>query len=131
MTLQYKSAREVLTMVKNEEVTRLAALSHAIGMRDSLKARNKNLRASLWDKTIDSLGTVTNAPEPAITVKKTPVPSVKKTPEEKLAMGMVKKKVDGCIMYIWPTEFWSLGKNGYALSKAKAAQGLSMLMARP
>ena len=95
MTLQHKSAREVLTMVHNNEVTRLAALSYAIEMRDSLKARNKNLRASLWVKTIDSLTSdpVPSSPEPAIAPEPAITVRHKNPPKKNLLWAWLRRKL--------------------------------------
>jgi len=131
ITLQLKSANEVYDMVKNNEVPQNIALEYARNKHDDLKDRNKNRRAMLWARLIEKLEPKDiELEKPANNNTDIPAhlrPDFKRvTPEEKLARGMVMKKVDGCKMYVWPTQFWSLGKNGYTLSKAKQALGAAL-----
>lgn len=135
-TFELKSAREITAMTSHSTDAKFiySAIEYAAEKRDMLQAKGKHFRASLWVKAIEQieahyerLAGEESQPEPEPAPGQTSSFSGRLSDDEKKARGMVKRKVDGVTMWVWPTEFWKPNKEGFNLTpKAQAAGRAAM-----
>lgn len=98
-----KSAKEIQALVQANPELKQSALEYALQKAAFLQSKGKNMRAKLWHRLCAELGA-----EQAVVQESQPKAQgcTVYTDEERRAMGMTKRKVNGATMWVWPTPHW-------------------------